>query len=246
MNTKKDLSLLHPFNLEKAKSGEGICFFDCDEVMITYVGSNKEGTNFFKVESHDADVYQGKIDSIYLRMKPLCWLEGKPVYKGDKLWNTTEGLEDCNYIVDKYVDGQIVATEDSTGCNEYLYNLSWVKREVKPKVTEQNLPEVLNEPNKFKIGDKIKVVRNLPIGYYGDKGWGNCWTKMMNDYLGKEFTVKDVSQFHGYELDWHWFPSCVLELVETEEKPKETKVKVKVLEVYLDGQLIKREEIVID
>ena len=68
----------------------------------------------------------------------------------------------------------------------------------------------------------------------------------MNDYLGKEFTVERVSEFHGYELDWHQFPSCVLELVETEEKPKETKVKVKVLEVYLDGKLIKREEIVID
>ena len=98
----------------------------------------------------------------------------------------------------------------------------------------------------LKWEDKVKVVRTIPVKSYHDNGLENCWTGMMNDYLGKEFSVERVSEFHGYKLDCYWFPSCVLELVEPEEKPKETKVKVKVLEVYLDGKLIKREEIVIE
>ena len=37
---------------------------------------------------------------------------------------------------------------------------------------KQELPKVLNKPDKFKVGDRVKVVRTLPIDYYGDKGWG--------------------------------------------------------------------------
>jgi len=75
-----DLSLLRPFNLELAKSGEPICRFDTTPLL--FVGA---GTKQIVVEHTKTNVI-ASYSEYNLRMAPLTWIEGKPVYKGDVLW----------------------------------------------------------------------------------------------------------------------------------------------------------------
>lgn len=231
---ENDYSLLRPFDLEKAKQGAEIYLKGYGSGMFI-IGPNEKNEIVLDIEQHGFIVVGGlcidEISDVY--MKPLCWLEGKPVYKGDELWSKVKGLEDWNYIVDKYVDGSIVATEDSTGFSEYLYNLSWTKQEDK-----KDIPEALHDPKKFKLWDKVKIVRCLPEGDYSDKGWRNDWTYSMDKYVGEEFVVKGSDERGVDVVIGYSFPSSVMELVEAaKEKP------TKLLEVYLDGELIKQEYI---
>ena len=49
----------------------------------------------------------------------------------------------------------------------------------------------------IKIGDKVKVVQH-PSGnneFYDDsEGFNNCWVDEMNDDIGKEFTIQDITR----------------------------------------------------
>lgn len=79
---KKDLDLLRPFDIEKAKAGEAICWSRLD-LPISFVGEMSNG--LIAITNH-----KGLIESpssYSLRMKPLFWKDDKPVYKGDKLWH---------------------------------------------------------------------------------------------------------------------------------------------------------------
>ena len=80
---QKNRDLLRKFNLELAKAGDAICWGHLDE-SIMFVGMCKGG----KVAVKYAD---GTIETPYstsLRMKPLFWKDGQPVYRGDSLWHT--------------------------------------------------------------------------------------------------------------------------------------------------------------
>jgi len=57
------------------------------------------------------------------RMKPLAWVEDKPVYKGDTLYHRAR---DTVTAVDQYEKGVIVQSEDYTA-GAFLENLSWIK-----------------------------------------------------------------------------------------------------------------------
>lgn len=80
MKTQKNLSLLRPFNLELAKAGEPICRFDDNPLLFIGVGTKQIG-----VEHKKTNVI-ASYSEYDLRMAPLTWIEGKPVYKGDILW----------------------------------------------------------------------------------------------------------------------------------------------------------------
>lgn len=80
MNNKE---LLRPFDLTQAKAGAAIRWSYLDN-PITFVGCTADGNIAIRGED-------GTIEMPYpssLRMKPLFWKEGRPVYKGDKLWHT--------------------------------------------------------------------------------------------------------------------------------------------------------------
>lgn len=85
----KDLSLLRPFNLKKAKQGEPICFHNDLRFKIRYCGTKSNGNHFIEFEDGSYKIDNSK----YLRMAPLCWIEDKPVYKGDVLYKTTPSFE---------------------------------------------------------------------------------------------------------------------------------------------------------
>lgn len=84
MNTKpNDYSLLREFNLEQAQNGETFTYHLYYEKEFKYLSNSKDGSVF----AEDSTGCGTSFHSLcLLKMKPLYWIEGKPVYKGDKLW----------------------------------------------------------------------------------------------------------------------------------------------------------------
>ena len=86
---KKDYSLLRPFDLEKAKNGE-LVSDEIDTTIWSYVAGSDTGDNYILLINNSEYMANGEFTypckSKNLRMKPLCWVEGKPVYKGDVLY----------------------------------------------------------------------------------------------------------------------------------------------------------------
>lgn len=80
MNNKK---LLRPFDLAQAEAGAAICWSHLDE-PIAFVG--RCSNNDIAVRRDDGIIETPT--SFSLRMKPLFWKDGQPVYAGDKLWHT--------------------------------------------------------------------------------------------------------------------------------------------------------------
>lgn len=76
----KDYSLLRPFDLEAAKAGEPTCWDD--EEAAKFVAESADGMHCFSDEQ--GVLFMADSERIY--MKPLAWVEGRPVYKGDELY----------------------------------------------------------------------------------------------------------------------------------------------------------------
>jgi len=85
--TNKDYSLLREFNLEQAKTGDAILYMHhrTDKVFadVEYRGHTVAG-DFIFIEYIGGS---GRcIHKEELKMKPLTWIEGRPVYKNDVLY----------------------------------------------------------------------------------------------------------------------------------------------------------------
>lgn len=78
-----DYSLLRPAVLKDLKVGDAILHADCeDEITVKYKGNLQV---LFECSKGPAQLLA--FDSQHsFKLKPLCWVEGKPVYKGDKLY----------------------------------------------------------------------------------------------------------------------------------------------------------------
>ena len=78
-----DYNLLRPAVLKDLKEGDAILHADCeDEITVKYKGDLQV---LFEYSKGPAQLLA--IDSQHsFKLKPLCWVEGKPVYKGDKLY----------------------------------------------------------------------------------------------------------------------------------------------------------------
>lgn len=80
---QKCFGLLRPFDLEAARGGDPICWCRDGEkpryFIVTPAG------NVLANFTDDPDG-ENLWPSHQLRMAPLCWVEGKPVYKGDVLY----------------------------------------------------------------------------------------------------------------------------------------------------------------
>lgn len=81
---KKDISKLRPFNPGAAQKGEPVCY-DHGRDTIKYL-SGPDHTGRIAYQGPDNRIYVGPADEF--RMAPLCWVDGKPVYKGDVLYST--------------------------------------------------------------------------------------------------------------------------------------------------------------
>lgn len=87
--TEKDYSLLRPFGRDAARAGEPICALvnGGTEVAPRTFVTGPDSMGYFVVVSEDGDYRLGKAHEY--RMAPLYWVEGRPVYPGDVLWQTT-------------------------------------------------------------------------------------------------------------------------------------------------------------
>ena len=80
---ERDLSLLRPMDASKLQPGDKVVHFQCDCEVAFLAGPDSAG--YFAAE----DTKYGRIrlrSAQYYRMKPLAWVEGKPVYRGDSLY----------------------------------------------------------------------------------------------------------------------------------------------------------------
>ena len=82
--TEKDYSLLRPFDLDAAKAGAPILAVKPMEERSFVIGLDSEGSY---ITATNQGVFKYGKDVDY-RMAPLCWVEGKPVYPGDVLWQS--------------------------------------------------------------------------------------------------------------------------------------------------------------
>lgn len=90
MEQNKDYSLLRPFDLEAAKAGALLllCLNDDGDGPLRYVGNSTDGKRLTCLEWMGG-VNKGTFEIYHpstIRMAPLCWVEGRPVYPGDVLY----------------------------------------------------------------------------------------------------------------------------------------------------------------
>lgn len=83
MKHEKQYNLLRPFNKEQALEGKPICY-STGEVVQYVAGPDVDGD---VCVWYDQEQLLLEVQS-ELRMAPLTWVEGQPVYEGDVLyWN---------------------------------------------------------------------------------------------------------------------------------------------------------------
>lgn len=136
MNTKKDYSLLRPFDLEAAKAWEAICWHEDGDVAINVYFIKECVIPVFEecLEDEQCWIFNYQQCNEYLRMAPLCWVEGKPVYKGDgPLYHHKQDRAGYyTFTAEYFKDGKLCLKSEPEG---YLVaspeNLTWTPPKVK-------------------------------------------------------------------------------------------------------------------
>lgn len=122
-HTERDYSLLRPFDLEAAKRGEAICFSSGAEIKRFIAGPDSVGDYVFVVPGGQFYFVREKA----IRMSPLCWVEGRPVYRGDVLYQTHPIMTDPRVVENGCEDG----ITDSKGRWNGRDHLTWTPPKVK-------------------------------------------------------------------------------------------------------------------
>ena len=141
-NIQKDLTLLRPFDLEKAMNGELLTDV-FNETIYKYLGHSKRGKNVvIQVISSVYDIVDtiiniNEYELTRLRMNPLGWVENKPVYPEDVLyWNNKTSRPGSKFIAkstkyDYGINGHSYCTNGISyeGENQWmtLGDLTWNK-----------------------------------------------------------------------------------------------------------------------
>jgi len=88
MEQPQNADSLRPFDLEAAKAGVPVQLIGHTPIKMTYVaGPDSAGKYIFTVP--DGRFTRPESCEVErLRMAPLAWLEGRPVYKGDRLYSS--------------------------------------------------------------------------------------------------------------------------------------------------------------
>lgn len=121
----KNTNKLRPFNLEDALSGAKIC--DWYGVSIHSLASpvpDRDG-EFIVWSDHEGGLIEFK-DKRSLRMAPLFWVEGDPVYRGDVLYSTVSHYKGEERTVTG-CEGDIVSTVERGDRTCTASDLTWVK-----------------------------------------------------------------------------------------------------------------------
>jgi hypothetical protein len=200
MTQTKDYSLLRAFDLGQAKEGDGILYMHHRTndvyVEVTYRGCSRTGFVFVEYENGNGRV----VPKHEITMKPLAWVEGKPVYKG----NTLYLLKDRNYFtvrgLYKDMEGVVLGLDGSLGWTE-TEALTWNKKHVHQELInakntgariQHYAPEynewldcinndpMWNENTRYRIKPKEKTKKS---------GWINLWLADVEIGVSTGFTV---------------------------------------------------------
>lgn len=146
---------LRPFDLEAAKSGELMQYFAGGDICTLVAGPDAYGC---------VCVSKGGVDKLRLivypveslRMVPLCWVEGKPVYKGDVLYQNTTMLWRV------VADGNEKGITDTHGSWNDREHLTWKPPEKEAK--EKRKVKMLAYINRYGHLVWVRQDRYLPSG----------------------------------------------------------------------------------
>ena len=136
MEHEKDYSLLRPFDLEAAMSGEKICWYANGDIPKYFIV-----TPFGNVVANFTE--DNKTECMCpcsnFRMAPLAWVEGKPVYKGDVLYSSFfKGMQECKdglfEVTGIDENGQFKASKISRHHRTKYESCSWPKTPKTKKV----------------------------------------------------------------------------------------------------------------
>lgn len=128
---EKDYSLLRPFDLDAAKAGEAICWYR-DGIIAEYIGpcgmptENDICVKYLETKGLAQAGTFAMNESRYFRMSPLCWVEGRPVYKGDVLYK-----QDGSKFIAKTMYSDTCILSDQPFIGSSLENLTWTPPKVK-------------------------------------------------------------------------------------------------------------------
>lgn len=120
----KKFEELRPFDLEAAKAGAPICYMDGDIPSSWFI---HDDVLYVEWSNEPERFVQFKADTGLDRwcMAPLCWVEDRPVYKGDVLWNKLYPA--YRYDVARFENGRIYSLQNETYSHcEDVENLTWV------------------------------------------------------------------------------------------------------------------------
>lgn len=120
----KKFEELRPFDLEAAKAGAPICYMDGDIPSSWFI---HDDVLYVEWSNEPERFVQFKADTGLDRwcMAPLCWVEDRPVYKGDVLWNKL--YPEYRYDVARFENGRIYSLQNETYSHcEHVENLTWV------------------------------------------------------------------------------------------------------------------------
>ena len=148
----KDYTLLRPFDPEKAKAGEAICFKD-GGLRNLISGPDKSGYVCILRDNGNFEVSP----SYYCRMTPLSWLEGRPVYEGDEAYGKASGKKYAASKAGWYCDGSYYSLNE-----EEFAMLTWAKPA--PKKIKRTVKYLAYE-------DLLGVVLHVREGVYVDRRW---------------------------------------------------------------------------
>lgn len=113
----RDYSLLRPLNIEAAKAGAEVtqynpdCPFFATNTGKLIGGPNSIGELVFEFDDCGFVLLEKDEDELeFVKMKPLAWVDGRPVYEGDRIW--------C-------CERMAIATKDGAKYDSYDYTVSW-------------------------------------------------------------------------------------------------------------------------
>ena len=112
--TDKNYSLLRPFDLEAARRGEPICLHDGEALQDVTI--TKFGTISGRLDSNSTESIWSGATREDFRMAPLCWVEGKPVYKGDVLYRLAEAQRFVANSIYHCNDGDVFLFDSNRRC----------------------------------------------------------------------------------------------------------------------------------
>jgi hypothetical protein len=173
-NKTNDYNLLREFNLKQAQAGAAIV---CVMITTRIYEYEVNDAIFLGITTNHSEVFiQDEYGEGYCRhvsrikMKPLAWVEGKPVYKGDVLYYTYQDGSFDVFTVEGTMQTLCNAPallDCNTGAWAGLSELTWTKP--KKKHIHQELMDA------HKAGAKIQAFNTQ--GDYVDITWEPNWDR---------------------------------------------------------------------